>query len=199
MSTYPNIHGVVGFNEDSRFRGNWTPQIKNPNPPKFFKVAPVARPATVTPAPPPPLPPRPVKPLLTAPDRECRFNIRDRNNDYRGCITDDGECYNNVGELIGLLNDTEAGTPDSEYLGCIRSDDVIEDAAERMAGRLDTGKAWIQDAQGTTVCEIRGTGEVFGHSCTYLGQFEPFSYRDMRTIAMYLLLVDPGMLSEIEG
>ena len=120
-------------------------------------------------------------------------------NDYRGCITEDGECYNNVGTLIGFVSEPEAGNPDSEYLGCIRSDDVIENAIGDTLGRLDPGRAYISNEQGSTICEILGTGEVRGHAGTYLGQFEGFDYHDMRTIALYLLLVDPGMLSEIEG
>lgn len=183
----------------AKFRGNWAPKIADPNPPKFFKVAPPARPAVKKTDPaPPPLPPRPPQ-TLDGPDRPCKFNIRDRANDYRGLITDDGDCYNNAGEIIGFISGDEAGSPEMEYLGCIRSDDVIENAVGDVVGSLDTGRAYILNAAGSTVCEILGTGELHGHANTYLGQFEPFSYHDMKTIALYVLLVDTGMLSEIEG
>jgi len=197
MSTYPNIHGTMGYRPDQKFRGNWSPQIANPNPPKFFKVAPVPRPAAKTPAPPPPPPPQ--RPVLTGPDRPCKFTIRDRMNDYRGCITEDGECYNNAGTLIGFVAEPEAGNPDNEFLGLIRSDEVIENAIGQPIGTLDPGRAYIIDQNGSTICEMQGTGEVRGHAGTYLGQFEGFDYHDMRTVALYMLLIDPGMLSEIEG
>lgn len=34
---------------------------------------------------------------------------------------------------------------------------------------------------------------------SFIGQFENFTYRQMKTMALYMLLVDPGMLNEIEG
>ena len=35
---------------------------------------------------------------------------------------------------------------------------------------------------------------------SFLGEFESFEgYRHMRLISLYLLLIDPGMLNEVEG
>jgi hypothetical protein len=81
MSTYPSLAGTMGYKPEQKFRGRWAPQVATPNPPKFFKTPPPAKPAkkVAEPEAPPPLPPR----LLSAPDRPCKFNIRDRCNDYR--------------------------------------------------------------------------------------------------------------------
>lgn len=94
----------------------------------------------------------------------------------------------------------------------MRSDDVVENNLGVKVGSLDMGLAYIKDEKDATVCEILGTGEVKGHMTTYLGQFEGFDYHDMKVVALYLLLIDPGltifimfvvtkagMLSEIEG
>jgi len=178
-----------------------------PPPPSSNAPPPPPPPGAGAPAPPPappmgsnaPPPPPPQKPVLTGPDRPCKFTIRDRMNDYRGCITEDGECYNNAGTLIGFVSEPEAGNVDNEFFGLIRSDEVIENALGEPIGTLDPGRAYLIDKNGSTVAEMQGTGEVRGHAGTYLGQFEGFDYHDMRTVALYLLLVDPGMLSEIEG
>ncbi len=42
-------------------------------------------------------------------------------------------------------------------------------------------------------------GECTGPNTVWLGQFEGFTFRQLRTMALYLILIDPGMLSEIEG
>ena len=34
---------------------------------------------------------------------DVKLNIRDRYNDYRGYISGDGSCYNNVGDIIGRV------------------------------------------------------------------------------------------------
>mgnify|MGYP006967064926 CR=1 FL=1 len=88
---------------------------------------------------------------------------------------------------------------DSVYLGKIRSDLHVENSLGEDIGMLDLGRGYISDSTGNTVCEIQGTGEVRGNGQTYLGQFEPFSYHEMKVIALYVLLIDRGMLSEIEG
>jgi hypothetical protein len=106
---------------------------------------------------------------------------------------------NNAGVTIGWVSGNEAGSAESEYLGQIRSDMHIENALGEDVGTLDLGRGYIADAAGNTVCELQGTGEVRGNGQTYLGQFEPFSYHDMKTVALYVLLIDRGMLSEIEG
>lgn len=57
-----------------------------------------------------------------------------------------------------------------EYLGHMRSDYVVENAADVVVGSLDMGLAKVRDHNGTTIADILGTGEVQGNGGTYLGQ-----------------------------
>lgn len=57
----------------------------------------------------------------------------------------------------------------------------------------------IKDGNGKIVGEIEGTGECKGHYGAYLGRFNGFGYKHMKMITLYLILLDPGMLNEVEG
>ena len=67
---------------------------------------------------------------------------------------------------------------------------------EELCGIVDLGHGYLKDHQHTTVAEVDKRGCVSGHSGSYLGQFHPFSYHDMKLLGLYLMLIDPGMLSE---
>ena len=47
-----------------------------------------------------------------------------------------------------------------------------------------------------TVGEVKSTGVVTGHAGSFLGEFEKFEYKHLRVLAIYLMLIDPGMLTE---
>ena len=49
---------------------------------------------------------------------------------------------------------------------------------------------------GKKVAEFTAAGEVKGHDGAYLGQFDPFSFQRIEVAALYLTLIDPGMLNE---
>lgn len=53
------------------------------------------------------------KPRQAGPPSDAKFNILDRMNNFRGYITADGACYNNVGDCIGYIEEgsLEAGSP----------------------------------------------------------------------------------------
>jgi len=57
----------------------------------------------------------------------------------------------------------------------------------------------VFDGHGTTIAELDNAGCCTGHSGTYIGQFEGFTFHDMKTVALYLILVDPAMYNEISG
>lgn len=167
--------------------------------------------------------------LLDAPpaDADVLCMIRDRDSNYRGYIgTVDGECRNNRNVLLGFINAESGacGTADEEYLGAISeesagrrrsrtipptrpnnaqafndADCVIEDALDEKCGTLDMGTGYIRDATGEVVAELGPSGVCTGHAGTYLGEFEGYSYHHMKTVALYLMLIDPGMLNEVEG
>ena len=132
--------------------------------------------------------------------------IRDRYGNYRGYISDDGECVNNRDNTIGWINrdDGTAGSVQEEYLGtCIDQlsgdECVVEDALDERCGSINLGTASIHNNFGSTVAEFEASGNVVGNHGSTLGQFEGFSYPEIRTVALYLMLIDPGMLNEVEG
>ena len=148
--------------------------------------------------------------LLEDPPRDADVlcTIRDRNGNYRGYIAKDGECRNNRDTLLGFINEEsgQCGTADEEYLGCIsdqsafnNSDCVIEDAIDEKCGTLDMGTGYIKDFNDRIVAELTHSGVCTGHAGSYLGEFEGFSFNQMKIVALYLMLVDPGMLNEVEG
>eukprot|EP00026_Physarum_polycephalum_P017359 Phypoly_transcript_18562.p1 GENE.Phypoly_transcript_18562~~Phypoly_transcript_18562.p1 ORF type:complete len:198 (+),score=32.29 Phypoly_transcript_18562:94-687(+) len=192
--------------EDAKFRGMWSPRVGSPGGYafKFLPTAPAQKPKAKGNVP----PPEPVidsgDVLFDAPKEAYAsgaLNIKDRYRNYRGYISAEGTCYNNKGHIIGYIDTTswQVGSRDEEYLGYLRQDSVIENAAEEKMGDLDLGRATIKNTKGSTVAAIDGTGAVTGNSGSFLGEFEGFGYNSMRVIALYLVLLDPGMLNEIEG
>jgi len=139
-------------------------------------------------------------------DAEVFITVKDRFGDYRGYIAEDGECVNNRDKTIGYINreDYTAGSREEEYLGCLQDqisgdECVVEDAMDERCGMVHLGHATIKDNQGSTVAEIHGNGIVVGNQGSQLGEFEGFTFNEIRTVGLYMMLIDPGMLNEIEG
>lgn len=205
METPTNRKKWATVDASQTFRSHWSPFVGTPSK---------ARPHVYTPdkvviqeAPEPEQAVAEQLPLLEGPPRDANvlLTILDRKNDYRAYIAEDGECINNRGETIGFLNleDGEAGSTDMKFLGYIKEgtmDDerFIYDNLDEIMAKVNTGRSMIM-AGGTTIAELDGAGAVSGHMGTYLGQFEGFGYRNMETVALYLILIDTGMLNEIEG
>jgi hypothetical protein len=139
-------------------------------------------------------------------DVDVLFTIRDRYGELRSYITKEGTCVNNRQQVIGFINFLEgtAGSIDEEYLGqCIDQlsgdECVVEDALDERCGSVNLGSSRIFSNSGSTIAEIDGSGVIVGNHGSKLGEFEGFSYTDLRCVALYLMLVDPGMLNEMEG
>ena len=139
-------------------------------------------------------------------DVDLLFTIRDRYGDYRGYIDREGTCVNNCAEIIGYINTEEgtAGSKDEEFLGCcmdqlVGDECVIEDSLDDRCGSIHLGSSRIIDNQASTVAEFDANGNIVGNHGSSLGSFEGFSYEDIRVVALYLMLIDPGMLNEVEG
>eukprot|EP01102_Stenamoeba_stenopodia_P008245 TRINITY_DN2352_c0_g1_i1.p1 TRINITY_DN2352_c0_g1~~TRINITY_DN2352_c0_g1_i1.p1 ORF type:complete len:222 (-),score=42.96 TRINITY_DN2352_c0_g1_i1:119-730(-) len=194
---YPTSH------PDVKFRGHWSPSIRSPTYQPFLPIAPPQKPKVKNQS--PAAPPVVGKKALTQPPsgayEDGALNIWDRYNNWRGYIAPDGTCYNNCNDVIGYINEAagEAGSVDCEFLGLIRSDYVIENNLAQKCGTLDPGRAYIKNWNDVTVAEMLKTGECNGHNGTHLGQFHGFDFHRMKLIALYLLLIDPGMLNEVEG
>merc|ERR1711934_246900 len=180
---------------DTRFRGAWSPQIANPHVKSFLPTAPPAIPAPAKAEDAPAPPPYKAGDKKNGPpdDAEVSFNIRDRYNNWRGYIAKDGSCFNNTWQLIGYIEGHQAGSINSEYLGQVTEDWHIEDSNDKIVALIDPGRAIIREmSQNDIICEMDKSGCIkAGENLTYLGQFEPFTFHDMKIIGLYLLLIDP--------
>jgi len=137
---------------------------------------------------------------------EVLVTVRDRYGEYRGCIAKDGQCLSNTGKTTGFINwsDNMAGSAEEDYLGCckdqISGDEVVvEDALDECCGFAHLGHALLKDSNKNMVAEVKRDGAVHSSSGSTLGFFEPFRFGDMRAIALYVMLIDPGMLSREEA
>ena len=187
----------------TKFRSHWCARIRDPTVKHYW-----------LPTPPPPtaqeaIPeyePEAKEVMEEAPrGADVKFNVLDRMRNFRAFISSDGTCTNNAGDITGYINldSHEVGTVDMAFLGFCKEglDNQVEvmDATDELVGIIDLGLGTLKTPQGTTVVEIHNSGEVFGHGSSFLGQFEGFTFKDMRTIALYMMLVDSGMVNEIEG
>jgi hypothetical protein len=149
--------------------------------------------------------------LLTEPPippDQVLFSIIDREKNYRSCIAKDGTVTNNRGQIIGYINvvDKQAGSANEEYLGTVLEDRSfnnvyqVRDALDELCGTLDMGTATIRDAAGGTVADFQSNGVVKHSNGTYLGQFLKMKdFHHMIEMCLYLMLIDPGMCSDVAG
>ena len=194
--------------EAPKFRGAWSPSLANPTPQGFVPVVrnryekpkpkPKAAPAPVAAAPPPKQ--EAPREQIEMP-KDSLMNILDRNNDFRSFITKDGTCKDKTGKIIGYINIGEwnVGSPDMEFWGQMDEGELIEDKDGKKIGELDLGHGTIKNEVGNTVCELDNAGECKGNAQTYIGKFIGFTFKNMKIVALYLLIVDPGMYDEIDG
>mmetsp|Transcript_19443 Transcript_19443/g.74646 ORF Transcript_19443/g.74646 Transcript_19443/m.74646 type:complete len:189 (-) Transcript_19443:144-710(-) len=181
------------------FRSHWNPTIHDATK-NAHRFLPTPVPVAAKVEAPPPVTKE--QPLQRQPPPEARepgaLCIMDRYNDYRAYIAADGAAYNNRGQLLGYIDGDQVGDPEMGYLGCINADHQIENEDDVVIASLDPGTVRVKDEDGLSVASMNNAGQIDGENGTYLGQFEGFTYHQMRTVALYLVLLDPGMLSCIE-
>lgn len=148
---------------------------------------------------------------LTGPpeDADVLFSVLDREKGYRSYVDGEGACFNNRGQCIGYINfDTsEAGSASEMFMGVVveqRFDNVYQvyDHGEELVGYLDMGTATIKNGAHATVADIQATGVVTHPTGAYLGQFvsrHMSTFHHLKAVALYLVLLDPGMLNFVEG
>jgi len=91
----------------------------------------------------------------------------------------------------------QVGDANETLLGYIDAGGMVFNSEETMIGQIDTDDNKIlRDGDGNTVAEVNSSGEIKGNAQTNLGRLDPFSYENMNTLALYLLLLDPDMLKE---
>eukprot|EP01094_Clydonella_sp_ATCC50884_P016504 TRINITY_DN273_c0_g1_i1.p2 TRINITY_DN273_c0_g1~~TRINITY_DN273_c0_g1_i1.p2 ORF type:complete len:215 (+),score=59.23 TRINITY_DN273_c0_g1_i1:62-646(+) len=184
---------------DKKFRSHWSARIRDPTPRHFFPVAQPAVPMTRERAPIPEPVEVPKRERMNGPPpgADVKFNIRDRYNDWRGYIAGDGSCYNNVGDVIGYIEGDDAGSVTEDFLGTINADNQVSNALDDVVARLDPGRVTIHTVPDDDLwAEIDNSGCVkAGEDVSYCGQFEGFTFHDMKIITLYLVLIDPNMLN----
>jgi hypothetical protein len=112
-----------------------------------------------------------------------------------------------MGDVIGYLNfeSLEAGSVSEMFLGSLvqnKFDNVVQirDSEDELVAYLDMGTRTIRDRLGGTVADFESGGIVRHSNGSFLGQFEGAKgFHDMRELALYLVLLDPGMCSDICG
>ena len=52
----------------------------------------------------------------------------------------------------------------------------------------------ITDPQGSTVAELRKSGQVTGHLGTSCGVLDGFDFHMLRSAAAYIMIIDPGFV-----
>jgi hypothetical protein len=138
---------------------------------------------------------------------DVEFLVLDREKEYRACIAQNGACYNNLGDIIGFINfeTLEAGSVSEMYLGGVvenKFNNVIQvrDDEDELVGYVDLGTSTIRDRQGGTIADFQSGGIVKHSNGTYLGQFEGArGFHNTRELSLYLMLIDPGMCSDVSG
>ena len=138
---------------------------------------------------------------LAMPVASALLNIRDRNKDYRSFIEKDGTCKDVYGKILGFINidSLDCGSPNEEFWGAMQADGAVFDRNDDKIGEVNLEIGSVIDASGSTVAELTNAGEVQGHAGMYVGQFEGFTYKQMKIIALYLLIIDCGMMDDLEG
>ena len=132
--------------------------------------------------------------------------VTDRYGEYRAAIDVEGTVVNNRSQVLGFINFAErsAGSASEALLGQaqdqLSGDEVdISDASGVSVGCVHLGSGLIRDTTGSTVAEVRRDGSIQSSLGSNLGALTPFMYGDLRsTASLFLLLIDPGMLSTRE-
>jgi len=73
-------------------------------------------------------------------------------------------------------------------------------AGALLQSYIDMGTASVKDALGGTVVDLESGGICKHPNGTYLGQFRGVrGFHEMQVMALYLILLDPGMCSDVSG
>jgi len=130
------------------------------------------------------------------PGDDCLLSILDCHNDYHGWIDEEGTCYDKYGEISGYIWGDACGGGESEQWGYIEHD-IVYNMIETQIGCVQLDRGWVRDGDNRTIAEFDRDGSFRGNTGIFGGKFEGgFSYHNMNTVALYLLLVDSSMLND---
>mmetsp|Transcript_21837 Transcript_21837/g.33596 ORF Transcript_21837/g.33596 Transcript_21837/m.33596 type:complete len:1371 (+) Transcript_21837:73-4185(+) len=142
-------------------------------------------------------------PIESPEDVQCV--IYDRLGRYRSCVCQDLSVRNNRDELLGYVNEemNQAGSATEDFLGELepgaRADILIARGPfDEVVANCDLGTMRISGAGNSTIAELTRSGDIVGNEGTRLGQISPFNFQDFNLAALYMLFLDPGILSNRE-
>ena len=123
--------------------------------------------------------------------------IRGKAHDYRSHIDEEGTVANCYGTILGYINldGDEVASEQQFYLGAVKGDQVYDENDEEVAN-IDRGTGAVHDALGSTIFQVDATGQCVGQTNVYLGEFLKRGYRDLNTMALYVLFLDPTFARE---
>ena len=123
--------------------------------------------------------------------------IRGKAHDYRSHIDEEGTVANCFGTFLGYINldGDEVASEQQFYLGAVKGDQVYDENDEEVAN-IDRGTGTVHDALGSTIFQVDATGQCVGQTNVYLGEFLKRGYRDLNTMALYVLFLDPTFARE---
>jgi len=126
-----------------------------------------------------------------------QFVVQDAFGTVRSTLNAEGAVIDPSGRVLAYIEgDGTVGSVDLQYIGEVTaaaaptSIGFITDEDDKLIGKVDYGRAVIQDPQGSTIAELRKSGHVTGHLGASCGVLEGFDYHMLRSAAAYLMLVD---------
>ena len=72
---------------------------------------------------------------------------------------------------------------------------TVLDASDTTVGEWDAGRGYVTDEHGSVLAELRKEGTVVGNGGFTAGYIDGFTFASTRTLAAYVLLVDPAFVA----
>mmetsp|Transcript_10391 Transcript_10391/g.31346 ORF Transcript_10391/g.31346 Transcript_10391/m.31346 type:complete len:222 (-) Transcript_10391:235-900(-) len=146
--------------------------------------------------------------LMKEPPKDALMTARDRFGNFRSFVKKKyGECRNNRGILLGWVcpDSFEVGASEDQYLGELlptKNDPAeffVRDNTDEVVAYANLDRGLLRDRDQNVVAAISRDGVCTGRDSAFLGQFDGFSSAHLKTVVLYLTLLDPGMLTEDDG
>ncbi|KAL1526454.1 hypothetical protein AB1Y20_015165 [Prymnesium parvum] len=134
-----------------------------------------------------------------------QFTAIDRYGEKKAILSADGSFMTPDGRVLGYFEpDGSVGGPELQYLGRVSmpcdqgSDGFVTDdlEPERILAVVDYGRATIKTPQGSTIAELRKSGQVVSHLGASCGTLEGFDFHAMQAAAAYLIFLDPAFVKD---
>lgn len=137
---------------------------------------------------------------------ELQFCVYDRRGNYRACLCLDGSVKSNRNHLLGYINleTIQAGSATEDFLGELVSETPSDGELcargpyDEFCAAVDLPGMRLRDRRGSTFLKVSRSGELIVRDGSRLGRFDPFSPNDFQAVVLYVLFLDPGIVSPLE-